>query len=116
VTAAPVVLAATPLTGHVRPVLNLARHLVAAGRTVTVVGGSRFARQVETVGAAFVLCAMVCRLLSREAARTSLRWLPGLRISASVSICAPVDRSPWRWGRPSDTCSTSRRSDAVRGN
>jgi hypothetical protein len=43
VTAAPVVLAATPLTGHVRPVLNLARHLVAAGRQVTIVGGSRFA-------------------------------------------------------------------------
>ncbi|MFI2379110.1 nucleotide disphospho-sugar-binding domain-containing protein [Streptomyces sp. NPDC018964] len=53
-TAAPVVLAATPLTGHVRPVLNLARHLVAAGRQVTVVSGSRFARQAEAAGAAFV--------------------------------------------------------------
>ncbi|CAL9335789.1 hypothetical protein SUDANB15_00158 [Streptomyces sp. enrichment culture] len=27
-TATPVVLAAIPLTGHVRPILNLARHLV----------------------------------------------------------------------------------------
>jgi MGT family glycosyltransferase len=48
------VLAATPLTGHVRPVVNLARHLVATGRQVTVVGGSRFAPQAEAVGAAFV--------------------------------------------------------------
>src|SRR5690606_3944208 len=35
-------------------VLNLARHLVAAGRQVTVVSGSRFARQAEATGAAFV--------------------------------------------------------------
>ncbi|MFE7439296.1 hypothetical protein ACFU7X_02320 [Streptomyces chartreusis] len=49
-TAAPIVLAATPLTGHVRPVLNLARHLVAAGRQVTVVSGSRFAQQAEAAG------------------------------------------------------------------
>lgn len=42
-----IVLAATPLTGHIRPVLNLARHLAAAGRRVTVVSGSRFAPQDE---------------------------------------------------------------------
>lgn len=53
-TAAPIVLAATPLTGHVRPVLNLARRLVAAGRRVTVVSGGRFAPQAEAAGAAFV--------------------------------------------------------------
>ncbi|MCM3920602.1 glycosyltransferase [Frankia sp. AiPs1] len=53
-TAAPIVLAATPLTGHVQPVLNLARHLVATGRRVTVVSGSRFRPQAEAVGAAFV--------------------------------------------------------------
>jgi UDP:flavonoid glycosyltransferase YjiC (YdhE family) len=53
-TAAPIVLAATPLTGHIRPVLNLARHLVAAGRRVTVVSGSRFVPQAEAAGAAFV--------------------------------------------------------------
>lgn len=53
-TAAPLVLAATPLTGHVQPVLNLARHLVATGRRVTVVSGSRFRPQAEAVGAAFV--------------------------------------------------------------
>lgn len=45
--AAPIVLPATPLTGHIRPVLNLARHLAAAGRRVTVVSGSRFAPQDE---------------------------------------------------------------------
>ncbi|WP_250403782.1 nucleotide disphospho-sugar-binding domain-containing protein [Streptomyces cellostaticus] len=53
-TAAPIVLAATPLTGHIRPVLKLARHLVAAGRRVTVVSGSRFAPQAAAAGAAFV--------------------------------------------------------------
>ncbi|MFJ8150291.1 nucleotide disphospho-sugar-binding domain-containing protein [Streptomyces sp. NPDC096048] len=53
-TAAPIVLAATPLTGHVRSILNLARHLVAAGRQVTVLSGSRFARQTDAAGAAFI--------------------------------------------------------------
>ncbi|MEV4571541.1 hypothetical protein AB0K12_48010 [Nonomuraea sp. NPDC049419] len=52
--AAPIVLAATPLTGRIRPVLNLARHLVGAGRRVTVVSGSRFAPQAEATGAAFI--------------------------------------------------------------
>ena len=49
-----VVLASTPLTGHVRPILALARGMVAAGREVTIVTGSRFADDARATGARFV--------------------------------------------------------------
>ncbi len=52
--AAPVIVAATPLTGHTRPMLSLARGLIAAGRWVTVVAASRFADDARATGANFV--------------------------------------------------------------
>jgi MGT family glycosyltransferase len=51
---APLIVASIPLTGHTRPMLALARGLVAAGRRVTFLGGSRFAEDARTVGATFV--------------------------------------------------------------
>lgn len=51
--AAPVIIAATPLTGHTRPMLSLARGLIAAGRSVTVVAASRFADAARATGAEF---------------------------------------------------------------
>jgi len=52
--AAPVIVAATPLTGHTRPMLSLARGLIAAERRVTVVAASRFADDARATGADFV--------------------------------------------------------------
>ncbi len=50
---ASVIVAATPLTGHTRPMLSLARGLIAAGRRVTVVAASRFADDAHATGADF---------------------------------------------------------------
>jgi UDP:flavonoid glycosyltransferase YjiC (YdhE family) len=46
-----VLIATTPITGHVRPALPLARHLVEAGHDVTWYTGAAFARQVAATGA-----------------------------------------------------------------
>lgn len=48
-----VLLAACPFTGHVRPVVQLAAGLVAAGHDVRVLTGSRFAEHVRSSGAHF---------------------------------------------------------------
>lgn len=53
-TKAPVIVGAIPVTGHTQPMLALARGLVAAGRRVTFLGGSRFAADARAGGAAFV--------------------------------------------------------------
>ena len=52
--AAPVIVAATPLTGHTRPMLSLARGLNAPGRQVTMVAASRFVGAARATGADFV--------------------------------------------------------------
>lgn len=46
-----VLITTTPITGHVRPALPLARHLVEAGHEVTWYTGAAFARQVTATGA-----------------------------------------------------------------
>ncbi len=45
-------LCASPIQGHVAPMIAIARELVARGHTVTVLTGSRFRDDVEAVGAA----------------------------------------------------------------
>lgn len=52
--AARVIVASISVTGHTLPMLALARGLVAAGRSVTFLGGSRFGDRARTTGAAFV--------------------------------------------------------------
>ena len=49
-----VLLAACPFTGHVRPTVQLAAGLVAAGHRVRVLTGARFAQSVQQVGAVFL--------------------------------------------------------------
>jgi hypothetical protein len=51
---APAIVAAIPGTGHTGPMLSLARGLAATGRSVTFLGGSRFADQAQATGASFV--------------------------------------------------------------
>ena len=46
-----ILITTTPVTGHVRPALPLARHLVDAGHQVTWYTGSKFAGQVLATGA-----------------------------------------------------------------
>src|SRR3954454_24285245 len=46
-----ILITTTPVTGHVRPALPLARHLVAAGHEVTWYTGAKFAGQVAATGA-----------------------------------------------------------------
>lgn len=48
-----VIIAATPATGHVNPVLGIARTLVNRGHEVHVYTGHRFRAQVDAVGARF---------------------------------------------------------------
>lgn len=48
-----VILAANPLTGHVIPVLNVAKDLVRRGHEVVVYTGSRFEQRALRVGARF---------------------------------------------------------------
>jgi len=48
---AEILIAACPLTGHVSPLLNVARGLVRRGHSVTVLTSGRFARQVRATGA-----------------------------------------------------------------
>ncbi len=52
-TEAKVLLCAMPLTGHVTPLLPLARELVARGHVVHFYTGSRFRERVESTGARF---------------------------------------------------------------
>ena len=51
-----ILLAATPLTGHVNPMLAVGRLLAGRGDTVTVVTDPAFAAQVEMAGLGFVPC------------------------------------------------------------
>lgn len=46
-------LAANPIHGHVGPIIQVAEHLTRQGHDVTVITGSRFGSQVESVGARF---------------------------------------------------------------
>ena len=48
-----VLIATTPVTGHVRPALPLARELIASGHEVTWYTGTSYAAQVRATGAAF---------------------------------------------------------------
>lgn len=49
-----ILLAATPMSGHLNPVLTAARLLVAAGHEVVVTTGSAFQQKVQACGARFV--------------------------------------------------------------
>ena len=49
-----ILLAATPLAGHVNPVVSVAGWLVEDGHEVVVTTGSRFRRRIEATGARFV--------------------------------------------------------------
>lgn len=46
------IVAATPLTGHTVPLLQIAEHLLDAGHEVTFVGGERFCARAQALGAA----------------------------------------------------------------
>lgn len=48
-----ILVAATPVSGHHAPLLQIARHLSGLGHEVVFLGGSRFAAQVEAAGPAF---------------------------------------------------------------
>ncbi|MFC8510231.1 nucleotide disphospho-sugar-binding domain-containing protein [Streptomyces sp. NPDC057411] len=48
-----IIVAATPVSGHHAPLLQIARHLHGLGHEVVFLGGSRFAAQVEAAGPAF---------------------------------------------------------------
>ncbi|MET0220319.1 MAG: glycosyltransferase, partial [Tardiphaga sp.] len=48
-----VLMASTPATGHLNPVLGVARDLLSAGHEVTVLSGSTLRSRIEAAGAAF---------------------------------------------------------------
>src|SRR5262245_1701884 len=49
-----IIIASVPIHGHVTPLLNVARHLVARGDRVRFITGSRFADAVTATGASFL--------------------------------------------------------------
>ncbi len=56
-------LGATPLYGHVAPILGIGRHLAAQGHSVTMLTGSRFRGAVEAAGIRHVALAAEADLL-----------------------------------------------------
>jgi UDP:flavonoid glycosyltransferase YjiC (YdhE family) len=58
-----ILLASTPATGHLNPLLAIGRILIAEGHQVVCLSGNAFRDRIESIGAAFrSICAMSARL------------------------------------------------------
>lgn len=76
---ATIIVAAPPVTGEVRPMQQIAEHLVQRGHRVTFMTGSRFQADVEATGARFVAWTGVANWDDRD----PVAWFPRLAMATS---------------------------------
>jgi UDP:flavonoid glycosyltransferase YjiC (YdhE family) len=90
-----ILLASTPVHGHITPVLALSRHLVAAGHRVRFLTGARYRWAVEATGATYLALPAGADYDDRDIdaafpGRRGLRGLARLRFDVDAVFLQPV--------------------------
>jgi len=91
-----VLIASTPGTGHLNPLLAIGRILIAEGHEVVGLSGSALRARIENIGAGF-------RPFPAGAdfeVKTSSRWSPSEEHSSGAGMAARRDRAPVRRHHP----------------